>query len=661
METKHGNKVLSTSTKQSECLEPTPRALDESLHEARLYWHTLAHTALQNLEGGIAPQALAIRDLLKQIPAIPYNDVHDPQAALATFSSNGRLYLRARATWEVADGGDCGVSGKRKARAASIPIGVQRPTPLRFGNDAFSVDEHDIDKPGVQRNVITVLVLAWLYIFSAELVERMQGGSTLVYTDSQADVTSVDDTYNAIDVGDVDQDAARWWAAILAPGPGWRATIMQTGSDRFLSPWSTTGDGHPPAAFPKVRVGKPRGACSSIVPPSARQALGYLVDFCRHHGVSGQLFAALATAITLPTHNCYGVAAILPDIHAQSHIRVPYAQTPNADELYEDISYYMALSSNFHVLISSIGGVFWEPSVPCNKVSPWLHPVLHELLAALDCTSSPGYIEVLATMCALRRPRLGALWLGAAFSGLARFALDLVRSGTPPLDPSASAWTGCQQSFLDVSGTGPYAQPSGSEGQITRPDAWRLLYLPSVVEDDLHYESPPFSPWEPVGTTTLETSAIRVRVHRHCPRHRLVYRCWSWLREYGLWTDDAGLESDSGLDERGYDARGFAGRDPEPLEPRNKIEIPVRPLIDQDASIAASCEVFGWVMRNCEGLPPESIFRDIWLQDEEEDDESESFHSADCSDPSDACCCNDDARKDTRVGQNVQDWLAEAE
>lgn len=95
------------------------------------------------------------------------------------------------------------------------------------------------------------------------------------------------------------------------------------------------------------------------------------------------------------------------------------------------------------------------------------------------------------------------------------------------------------------------------------------------------------------------------------------------------------------------------------------MEIPFWPLVDQDTSMSASSEVFGWVMRNCEGLPPESIFRDKWLQEEEEDDESDSFHSAKYPDFSDADCCNNygnnNAVKDTRGGRNVQDWLAAAE
>lgn len=36
----------------------------------------------------------------------------------------------------------------------------------------------------------------------------------------------------------------------------------------------------------------------------------------------------------------------------------------------------------------------------------------------------------------------------------------------------------------------------------------------------------------------------------------------------------------------------------------------------------APFEYFGWVMRNCKGLPPESVYQDKWLQEE---DRSEAF------------------------------------
>ena len=85
MDTKHSKKGLdgysfhsqsprantASSTKQTEFLRLTPRALDESLHQARLYWHSLAHTAVAKYEGGIAPQALGVRELLKHVPSVP--------------------------------------------------------------------------------------------------------------------------------------------------------------------------------------------------------------------------------------------------------------------------------------------------------------------------------------------------------------------------------------------------------------------------------------------------------------------------------------------------------------------------------------------------------------------------------------------------------------
>lgn len=311
-------------------------------------------------------------------------------------------------------------------RVASVPIGVQRPTSLCFGNDVFSLDMNEKNGQGLQRNMVSVLVLGWLYIFSAEMVERIQEDSTLVYTDSRAELTSSDEVHDAIDVGDVNEDAARWWAAILSPSGGWRATILQKGKDQLISPWSTTTDGEQQVKIQKIKVKKLQDIIMpSTVPPSSKQALGFLVNFCLLHGTHSQLFAALAVALTLPTHNSYGVPATLPSMTAQSYIKPPVVEDLDAVDLNEQIPYYMALSCNFHVVISSLCGVFWEPSIPCNLVRPWLHPVLNEMHESFISRSSPRYTEALCIICALRRPGLAALWLGAAFSGLSTSQLIL--------------------------------------------------------------------------------------------------------------------------------------------------------------------------------------------------------------------------------------------
>lgn len=163
----------SNSTRQAdnpERLEPTARELNNALLAARSYWHGLTQHAVAQYEHGIPLQSLAPQKLLRRVPSIPDNRASHCHALLDASPSNEILYLRARATWRIPKGGDCGVCEKQKTRAASLPIGVQRPIPLRFGNDAFSSERSEKSKPYLRRNMIGLLVLRWLYIFSAEMV-----------------------------------------------------------------------------------------------------------------------------------------------------------------------------------------------------------------------------------------------------------------------------------------------------------------------------------------------------------------------------------------------------------------------------------------------------------------------------------------------------------
>jgi len=71
----------------------------------------------------------------------------------------------------------------------------------------------------------------------------------------------------------------------------------------------------------------------------------------------------------------------------------------------------------------------------------------------------------------------------------------------------------CAQSFMDLAGSGPHSRTDASGEKLQRADAWRLLFLPSVVDDDLHYENYPFAPWEPIGTSSVQNSVARIRIH----------------------------------------------------------------------------------------------------------------------------------------------------
>ncbi|KGQ01470.1 hypothetical protein PAAG_11820 [Paracoccidioides lutzii Pb01] len=70
---------------------------------------------------------------------------------------------------------------------------------------------------------LSVLILAWSYILSARWADLMPWSPVLEYTDSQAqwkDDQPADRDSVMVEIGNVDDNEARWWAAILAPGVG---------------------------------------------------------------------------------------------------------------------------------------------------------------------------------------------------------------------------------------------------------------------------------------------------------------------------------------------------------------------------------------------------------------------------------------------------------
>lgn len=121
--------------------------------------------------------------------------------------------------------------------------------------------------------------------------------------------------------------------------------------------------------------------------------------------------------------------------------------SPMWTDLKETLPYYMTLSCSPDVMISTLCGSFWEPDVPCNLVSQWLHPVLEQVFC--DDEEGKGQ-EVFALIGAIRRPSVSALWIGAAASGICPKLLQKVITGRPPLDLAAFPWTSAPQSFMEM-------------------------------------------------------------------------------------------------------------------------------------------------------------------------------------------------------------------
>ncbi|KAJ5219967.1 hypothetical protein N7468_009171 [Penicillium chermesinum] len=449
----------------------------------------------------------------------------------------------------------------------------------------------------------------------------------MVYTDSAASWRCYDMDPNAedtssikVDIGKADERAARWWAAILAPSKGWKATVTQRNGTSYISPWSLCLENEPGFGIIWQDNGTGKEGTAPLCPLSSQSALELLAEFCSLHDLGGQCWAAFATALTFPTHKQYEITIQLPrPTTAQGQAK----HSSNIHLISEylsagrDLAYYISLSCNYSVLISSLCGSFWEPSIACNLVSPWLHPILEKVPRATGIAENAGrYHEIIALLCGMRRPRLKGLWEGAALSGLVPKVIDLVKSGTPPLDPNGFPWTASPQTFMDSCGAGPYFYRRASgDNAIRRSDAWRLLYLPTSADDGLYYNSLPFSPWYPTGETVEKNCAFRVRVHKSCSRHRLAQTSWSWQ-----------LQDGSSLNGRIFRAEEPVYLQPSKVARSRKTHRFVCPPValspSQDASHAAFFEAFRWVLANHEGRPnSEPVYDDDWIAGCDDSDE----------------------------------------
>jgi hypothetical protein len=554
------------------------------------------------------------------------------------------LCIEGFSTWHVTNSSNCRLPNE-KTVPGLLQIGFQEPTPCTFGGDGFSQWPGPLGEQQNAPNYLGVLALGWSYILSARLGEILGNGATMAYTSSCAmvysgDVENEDSSNTVLDIGEVTEDVCRWWTAILAPYEGWKAVISRRDGQEYLAPWSISMESTLPIGIRRriystllVRPARP--------PPSSAEAFGHLAEFALYHNLGSQFLVALTMAMTIPTHRFHGSVIQLP-LPIGSKVQQENASATSVPSewiaLGDELPFYMTLSCSPEVVISSLCGMFWEPSIDCNMVSPWLHPILNEVPLGKGIAGTPGfYYEVLAVICSFRQPRISSLWLGAVASGLTPIVLRRIKRGRPPLDINAFPWTGCPQSFMDVAGSGPYII-EGSEDSVRREDVWRLLHLPPVIDDDLYYNNRPFTPWAPPGSTTAPNCPLRVRSHLNCVRHSFEYQKWNWKAEDGSVIEDEGFSKDTTCKgttlSNGLEIKAIT------------LEIPEQPF-DQEASEEASLDVFRWVMVNGEGVPPEEIYRHDWLRIDEDDDELSA--SGDGYSSSHA--------PDEKEEREIEDWL----
>ncbi|KAL9062937.1 MAG: hypothetical protein Q9161_009689 [Pseudevernia consocians] len=525
--------------------------------------------------------------------------------------------------WRVTGSKDCDVVGK-PLQMPPVPLRLQTSSPITVALSGNSfrkwIEWEGDDQPGL----LAVLALAWSYILSARLVE-LQGSdvSIFTYTEAAAPVYRGDKNPSSVsvDIGCVDSKTVRWFAAILAPGIGFQIALDREQSHSRHGPWAYSLAMHVSRFSIKCSEDYEDPKISDDTPLTSYQALQSLIDFGNRYSVSShQLHAALATALLFPTLNYLKVNPALPCLAASNPKGSPAKLGNGAlDRLFDDLPCYITLSCGGDVIISSLCGVFWNPHIPSNLVSPWLKPLL-DLKKTKNCQSAPGrYNEILAVISARRAPNIAYLSVGAAISGLTSKILEQVLTGQPPLERHAFAWTGVPQSFMDLAGEGEYCETHFSRAYIRRSDCWRLRKLPPTVEDDLHYGVGPFTPWAPPGYALWKNCPLRVQVHRNCERHALAYEGSTWCFSNGLVLEDD-LGRDSVVPHISKDRLS---------EDSNVSHDLLQFLASEDTSIEATRASFRWVLDNGEGRPPEEAYKDAWLlgigDEDSESDEMSSY------------------------------------
>lgn len=383
-----------------------------------------------------------------------------------------------------------------------------------------------------------------------ESLESSQNASRKLYLQAQADLARDGNEASLhdidIDIGNVQDDAARWWAAVLAHGEGWSTSITWKGTT-YQSPWSYHLQTTRNFRLRRNPSTVPTPSLSDDMPPSSTSAMGFLAHFCAIHNIRGQCSAALAAALLFPSlrgstaklpfpkppSKITRIRSILAGLKSSNQNITPSIPTNVVLQESSRIPYYMTLSCNTFGMRALLCSAFFDPETFCNQASAWLQPAFE----VIDPITQSSDYEMLAIVMSKRQPRMAGLWLGAIITGLESRLLQSIRTGMSPVDIHAAAWTGTVHSFITSACS---TQPDINMAHISRADECRLLFIANCED----YPRAPICPWQPFGTTMLLDTEIGVRKHEKCTGHHLRYLSWKWEVEDGTSPEDRGFMSD---------------------------------------------------------------------------------------------------------------------
>ena len=573
--------VPSTSTNtsvDSECHQiqddnviPTTEKIAPIYHRSSQLWQGLATKASSM---SLVRDTVNLASMSDGLPAIPDN-------------LQGMTELCGLASWKLKSTG-CIMPHRSRTEVKRRWKPTRRRPTLCSISSCSSFDHSDSESNG-----IACLFFGWAYILCMTFLEKQNIPALYSNTSSQTPGTEDELEHGlTIDLGNASDEEYRWWVSLLTPGQGWRSRIP----DQPI--WSVAYTGN--MNFRVVRA-ETAPAPSLCKPPSGKQAVEFLARFASRYNLESQSALALAIALTLPIHNDTSSTVQLPKPRLIRSQFMPRTQLAISKD-YCRLDRYMTLSSNPLFLSSSLWSVFWEPGVECNLVSPWCDPIVATIKPLID----RGDLETLGHVLALRRPSIAPLWYGVTACGNTRSISAIIPflqtrfSGIPsrPM-PEVAAWTGCPQSFMDLTGAGAYVQRGN---QVSREDVWRLRHeLWDVEPEGAPFRNMPICPWPPFGYISDEELEIPVRAHINCSRHYWEYAGWTWLLD--------------GTERRFEPADDLKSWDLLESEPQLILSESFTPPVyypNHKASKSAVGDIFRWSATEME-MSGKSIFEHRWV------------------------------------------------
>ncbi|KAJ5793953.1 hypothetical protein N7457_000552 [Penicillium paradoxum] len=519
-----------------DALRPSKADFETTLHASYRQWLTYFNTT----DTRLPLESIDLTSLLKDTPAYLAAGLNprDKDFSFACVKKHDDLEVKGHSKWRTSRPGAKCITPP-KVMPLDLQLGVPKAREVELSSEA-PLSEW----PGVrgisgldEGNHISVLFLAWAYIFSAKWAELLDISEmhrcTTKYSSRfcQHREDSVAQKVVEIDLPpDTSEAELVWWNAVLSGTPAWEISVAYK-SEKFLSPWSISVGGEI-SMRAKYQI-----QSTAHEPPPSTTAFQYLTHYCTHHHIYAQCSASLSAALLIqdPFFRTPKLPIPKPANTNQTNTQSPQSIPALISKHKSLLPYYMTLSSSPWTTMQSMCSVFFNPDIPCNLVAAWINPAF----AIINPLVKQGNLVHLLSSLSARQPRVASLWLGATILGIAGVHLNSCKAGLMSPSLEAEAWMGMPTTFI----TQPVGVYDENADTVQREDECKLLFLATDSDGSYNHGYLTCWSWKPFGNTRLCDVNILVREHLCCGCHDLGYEGWSWDLDGGLKIEDSGVEA----------------------------------------------------------------------------------------------------------------------